>query len=528
MSENMKVAKAAGVVGMATLLSRVLGYFRDMVMSWAFGTTAAADAFYVAYRIPNLLRELLAEGSMSAAFIPVFSETQAKGSKEEARRLAGAVAARLLVILVLVTGLGILFAPLIVKGIALGWKFKADRDKFLMAVTLTRLMFPYLLFIGLAALAMGMLNSLRSFLTPALSPVMLNIMTISAVVFLAPRMPQPIMGAAIGVVAGGLFQFLIQVPELRRQGMLPRPRFSPSHPGVLRIGKLALPVFVSSSVTQLNIFMSTILASFLPTGSIAYLFYGMRFIHFPLGIFGVALATAILPTLSTQAARQEMGEFRETLSLGIRLVFFIMFPAMAGLISLRVPIVNLLLEHGEFNRISTLGVSAALLYYSVGLWAFAGVRVLSQAFYSLQDTRTPVRIALLALVTNMLLSIVLIQTPLQHAGLALANSLAAVLNLALLTWSIRSKIGRMDGRRILNSLLRIVPASAAMGAIGWWVARNPLWDEPGNTLLKVQWLAGGVAASVLFYLAAMGAFKSEEFRFLRQTAKTRRRKGSGT
>jgi len=528
MSENMKVAKAAGVVGMATLLSRIMGYFRDMVMSWAFGTTAAADAFYVAYRIPNLLRELLAEGSMSAAFIPVFSETLAKGTKEEARRLANAVFARLLVILVLVTGLGILFAPLIVKAIALGWKYKADRDKFLMAVTLTRLMFPYLLFIGLAALAMGMLNSLRSFLTPALSPVMLNIMTISAVIFLAPRMSQPILGAAIGVVLGGLFQFLIQVPGLRKQGMMPRPRFSPSHPGVLQIGKLALPVFLSSSVTQLNIFMSTILASFLATGSIAYLFYGMRFIHFPLGIFGVALATAILPTLSTQAAKQEMREFRETLSLGIRLVFFIMFPAMAGLITLRVPIVNLLLEHGEFNRISTLGTAAALLYYSFGLWAFAGVRVLSQAFYSLQDTRTPVKIAVLALVTNMLLSIVLIQTPLQHGGLALANSLAAVLNLTLLTRSIREKIGRMDGRRILASLLRIVPASVVMGAIGWWIARNPLWDGPGNTLLKVQWLAGGMAASVLFYVAAMAACRSEELRFLWGLAKGRRRNKSDT
>jgi len=527
MSENMKVAKAAHVVGMATLLSRILGYFRDMVMSWAFGTTAAADAFYVAYRIPNLLRELLAEGSMSAAFIPVFSEVLAKGTKEEARRLANAVIARLLVILVLVTGLGILFAPLIVKAIALGWKFKADRDKFLMAVTLTRMMFPYLLFIGLAALAMGMLNSLRSFLAPALSPVMLNIMTISAVILLAPRMSQPIQGAAVGVVIGGLFQFLIQVPGLKRHGMMPRPRFSPSHPGVLRIGKLALPVFLSSSVTQLNIFLSTILASFLPTGSIAFLFYGMRFIHFPLGIFGVALATAILPTLSTQAAKQEMQEFRETLSVGIRLVFFIMFPAMVGLIMLRVPIVSLLLERGEFNRISTTGTATALLYYAVGLWAFAGVRVVSQGFYSLQDTRTPVRIAVLALLVNMVLSIVLIQTPLQHGGLALANSLAAALNFAFLTKRLRKKIGRMDGRRILRSLAKIVPASAAMGAVCWWIARNPLWDTPANTLAKIEWLAGGMAGSVLFYVIVMGVLRSEELAFLWQVARHRRRNRTG-
>lgn len=515
MSENVKVAKAAGVVGLATLASRVLGYVRDMVMSWAFGTSAAADAFYVAYRIPNLLRELLAEGSMSAAFIPVFTETLTKSTREDARHLANAVFARLLVILALLTALGIIFAPYIVKVIAWGWKYETQREKFLTAVTLTRVMFPYLLFIGLAALAMGMLNSLRSFLAPALSPVMLNVMTIGAVFFIAPRMPDPIMGAAIGVVLGGIFQFLIQVPGLRKQGMMLTPRFTPSHPAVRRIGTLTLPVFLSSSVTQLNIFISTILASFLATGSITYLFYGMRFIHFPLGIFGVALATAVLPTLSAQAARQELREFRETLSLGLRLVFFIMFPAMAGLIMLRVPIINLLLEHGEFNHISTLGTATALLYYAVGLWAFAGVRMVSQAFYSLQDTRTPVKIAVLALATNIILSTAFILwTPMGHGGLALANSLAATLNLAFLTRRLRKKIGRMDGRRILRSLLKIVPASVIMGYIGWWVSGQPVWDLPGNTLYKVELLCGAIAASVAFYLIAMWMLRSEELKFL--------------
>lgn len=514
MSENIKVAKAAGVVGAATLLSRVMGYVRDMVMSWAFGTSAAADAFYVAYRIPNMLRELLAEGSMSAAFIPVFTETLTKGTKEEARHLANAVFARLLVILVIVTGIGIIFAPYIVKAIAWGWKIENHREKFLMASTLTRMMFPYLLFIGLAALAMGMLNSLRAFLAPALSPVMLNVMTICGVIFLAPRMPEPIMGAAIGVVFGGLFQFLIQLPALQRQGMMLHPQFTPSHPGVKKVGKLWLPVFFSSSVNQINNFLGTIFASFLATGSITYLFYGMRFIHFPLGIFGIAIATAVLPTLSSQAANKKMEDFRDTLSLGIRLVFFIMFPAMAGLIMLRIPIVNLLLEHGEFNRVSTIGVSDALLYYAIGLWALAGVRIVSQAFYSLQDTKTPVRIALLALVANIVLSVALIQTPLQHGGLALANSLAAALNITLLTRRLRKKIGRMDGRRIFNSLLKIVPASIVMGAIGWWISRNPVWDSQGNTLYKIEWLAGGMAASVVFYIIAMWIMRSEELSFL--------------
>ncbi len=516
MSENVKVAKAAGIVGFATLLSRVMGYFRDMVMSWAFGTTVAADAFYVAYRIPNLLRELLAEGSMSAAFIPVFTETLTTDSKESARHLANAVFARLLVLLVVLTALGIIFAPYVVKLIALGWEYKPDyHDKYLLGVKLTRIMFPYLLFIGLAALAMGMLNSLRAFLSPALSPVMLNIMTISAVVLSIRFMAEPIMGVAVGVVLGGLFQFLIQVPGLKKQGMMIRPQFSPSHPGVRKVARLAAPVFLSSSVNQLNIFMSTIFATFLATGSVTYLFYGMRFIHFPLGIFGIAIATAVLPTLSAQAARNEMTEFRDTLSLGLRLVFFIMFPAMAGLITLRVPIVNLLLERGQFDWVSTAGTATAVLYYAVGLWAFAGVRIVAQAFYSLQDSRTPVKIAVLALATNIVLSAAFVLwTPLGHGGLALANSLAAALNISLLVRRLRKKIGRMDGRRISKSLMKIVPASAVMGLIGWWISRDPAWGSVGNNLYKIGLLGGGVIASVAFYGVAMWLLRSEELAFL--------------
>lgn len=517
MSEQVKVAKAAGVVGAATLASRVMGYIRDMVMSWAFGTGVAADAFYVAYRIPNLLRELLAEGSMSAAVIPVYSETLTKESRESARHLANAVFARLLVILIALTGLGILFAPYIVKVVAWGWAFKAEREKYILAVTLTRIMFPYLLCIGIAALAMGMLNSLRQFLTPALSPVMLNVMTISAVVLSIRFLSDPILGVAFGVVLGGLFQFLIQVPALRKQGMMMRPQFAPTHPGVKKIGRLALPVLLSSSVSQLNIFISTIFASFLATGSITYLFYGMRFIHFPLGIFGIAIATAVLPTMSAQAARHETAQLRETLSLGLRLVFFVMFPAMAGLITLRVPIVNVLLEHGQFDHLSTAGVASALLFYAVGLWAFAGVRIVSQAFYALQDTKTPVKIAVAALVTNIVLSTIFVaRTELAHGGLALAASLAATVNLSLLTVLLRKKIGRMDGRRIALSLLRIIPASLVMGAIGWRVSNEPVWTLAGReeTLYKAELLGATIAGSVVFYVLVMWILRSEELKFM--------------
>ncbi len=525
MSENVKVAKAAGIVGSATAVSRVMGYIRDMAMSWAFGTGLAADAFYMAYRIPNLLRELLAEGSMSAAFIPVFAETLTKESKESALHLANAVFARLLVILIVLTGLGIIFAPYVVNVIAYGWMHKAEyHDKYLLGITLTRIMFPYLLFIGLAALAMGMLNSLRYFLTPALSPVMLNVMTISAVVLSIRFMAQPIMGVAVGVVLGGMCQFLIQVPGLQKQGMRMRPEFKPSHPGVKKIGRLILPVILSSSVNQLNIVVTTIFASFLATGSIAYLYYAMRFVHFPLGIFGVAIATAVLPTMSTQAARREMTEFRETLSFGLRLVFFIMFPAMAGLITLRVPIVNLLLQHGHFDRASTLGVAFALLCYAVGLWAFAGVRIVVQAFYALQDTRTPVVIALVSFCSNIvLIAFFVFKTPLAHGGLALAVSFAAMLNISLLTVQLRKKIGRIDASRILRSLLKIIPASLVISVIGWWIGRNPVWELGGKSLFKVGLLGGGIVVSVFFYIAAMWLLKSEELEFIWGMVRRKRR-----
>ena len=291
---------------------------------------------------------------------------------------------------------------------------------------------------------------------------------------------------------------------------------------------LAIPVFISSSVSQVNNFIGTIFASFLATGSITYLFYGMRFIHFPLGIFGIAIATAVLPTMSAQAARRETEEFRETLSLGLRLVFFIMFPAMAGLITLRVPIVSLLLEHGQFDRLSTQGVAAAMLFYSVGLWAFAGVRLVSQAFYALQDTKTPVKIAVIALLTNILLSAVFITwTKLEHGGLALANSLAAALNIGLLTVQLRKKIGRMDGKRILRSLLKIIPASIAMGAIGWWVSIQPVWELGGHTLYKAELLVGGLTVSVLFYVIVMVLLRSEELKFMWEIVRRKRRTEAG-
>lgn len=511
MTENKKITKAAGTIGLATFLSRVLGLVRDIVVANSFGAKMAADAFYVAYRIPNLLRELFAEGSMSAGFIPVFTEYLTNKSKDEAKELANAVFTIIFLILSAITVLGILLSPTIVRILAPG--FLSDPEKYRLTIFLTKIMFPYLLFIGLAALAMGILNSLRSFLAPALSPVMLNVAIILSVFLLSQRMEEPIVGIAIGVVIGGIFQLLIQIPSLRKKDMSIKPSLNPSHPGVKRIGYLLLPVSLSSSVNMINNFIGAILASYLITGSITYLFYGMRFIHFPLGIFGVAIATAILPALSIHAVRGEEEELRDTLSFGLRLVFFITIPSMIGLIVLRVPIVNLILQRGEFDYTATIGTAQAVLYYAVGLWAFAGVRIVLQAFYSLQDTKTPLKVGFLGVSSNILFSL-LLMGPLKHGGLALANSLAAGLNLLFLTLILRKRLGRIDGRRILRSLWRILFGSTVMGIIGWFVSQDMVWAIGGNILYKVVILGGGILLSLSSYFLIMYLLKSEELSFI--------------
>ncbi len=378
---------------MATFASRVLGLIRDVIIARLFGATAVADAFYVAYRIPNILRELFAEGSMSSAFIPVFTEYRTTRTKQDAWELASAMFTTLLTVVISITILGIIAAPAIAWLIAPG--FHDDPEKLAMTTLLTRIMFPYLLFISLAALAMGILNSMRAFAAPALAPVFFNLFIIGCALFLAPQLDDPIIGVAIGVVAGGAAQFAMQLPGLALRKMLFGFRFEPGHPGVRRIGALMLPTLAGLSVAQVNILISTILASNFDGGP-TYLFYAMRLIQFPLGIFGIALATAILPTLSTQAAEGALDALRDTLGFGIRMILFIIVPAMVGLMLLRVPIIQLVFQHGAFTSQDTAATAMALLCYAVGLWAFGGVRIIVAAYYSLQDTKTPAIAAVIA------------------------------------------------------------------------------------------------------------------------------------
>ena len=508
--ENHSVVKAAGVIGIGTFSSRILGFVRDMVLARLFGATPAADAFYVAFRIPSLLRELFAEGSMSSAFIPVFTEYRTLRSKQEAWELASAVFTTLLTIVTLVTVMGILAAPWLVQLLAPG--FDANPEKVALTTLLTRVMFPYLLFISLAALAMGILNSVRAFAAPAFSPLFLNIFMIGCALFVSPYLSEPIIGVAIGVVAGGAAQFVMQLPSLKLRGLLFGFRWEWGHPGLRRIGALMIPSLLGLSVTQINITVSTILASFFAGGP-TYLFYGMRLIQFPLGIFGVALATAILPTLSAQAARGALGELRVTLGFGLRMILFIILPAMLGLILLRQPIVHLFFEHGSFTAHDTAETALAVLCYSVGLWAFGGVRIIVSAFYSLQDTRTPAISAAIAVAANLLFSLLLMSS-LGAAGLALATALAAMVNGGILVAVLHRRLGGIEWGSVGRSSLRVLVASLPLVVICGWVSAAQLWAHPGDWLEKSIMLMMTIGLSVSGYLGVHAMLCSEELVFV--------------
>lgn len=521
MEERHRIAKAAGLVSIATLISRITGYIKDMILAKFFGATGIADTFFVAFRIPNLLRELFAEGSMSSALIPVLTEYHTKQGKEEAKRLVRVIFTFIIIVTGLICLAGIIFAPAIVTAIAPG--FLDTHEKFSLTVLLTRVMFPFLLFISLAALIMGALNTKRVFFIPSLAPAMLNIAIIIAVVIFASRMQQPIVAVAIGVTLGGLIQFVFQLPSFLKNKYDLKPEYDLRHPGLKKMSILILPATMGMAVAQINIFVSTILASYLPEGSITYLYYSMRLIQFPVGIFGVAMGMAVLPTLSEHAVKGEFGKLSDDFSFALRLLFFITVPAMVGLIALREPIVNILFQRGKFDYFATVGTAQALLFYSIGIWAIVGVRVVTASFYSMQDTKTPVKVAVIALAVNIILSVILMK-PLKHGGLALANSIASCVNFVLLFFFLRRKLGKVDARKILHSFVKTIFAASIMGVIGAILLQGELWKIHGNTLNKAFYLSGTIALCIGIYLFLSYLLKSEEGFYVMDMVKRKFRK----
>jgi putative peptidoglycan lipid II flippase len=530
MSENHKIARAATTIGTGTLLSRILGFFRDMVIARYFGAGMAADAFFVAFRIPNLWRRLVGEGSLTISFIPVYTEYLNQRSEKETREVTHIAFTIGGVILLILTALGVLFSPILIRIIAPGW-YTEYPEKFQLTVTLNQIIFPYLFFMGLFALCLGILNSLRHFFAPAIAPIFLNISIIVSVFLFYHVFQKPVMALAVGVLAGGVIQFLFQIPFLLKKRITFRFNFNFRHPAIKRIGLLMIPGLIGTAVYQLNVFIDTIFASFLSSGSVSYLFFADRLMEFPLGIFAIAVGMASLPSLSALASQGKMEEFKETLSFTFRLVCFISVPAMVGLIALKTPIVNLLFQRGLFDYSATEKTAFALLFYSVGLWAIAGARTIVPAFYSLQDTWTPLKIALVCLGANVIFIAILIFPlkhgglfifPLKHGGLALATSLSSTLNLVLLSWRLNSKLGKIDMRKNIKSLIRDVLCSLPMGVAAYLICSVGDWTVSGNIIEKVLLLGTGIIVGLGIYLACSYWVKNEEMLFLMRMIRKRR------
>jgi putative peptidoglycan lipid II flippase len=505
--ENENVARAAGIVGMATMLSRVFGFIRDMVVAAFFGAGIATDAFFVAFRIPNLLRRLLGEGSLTVAFIPVFTEYLKTKSKESALELAGIALTFLSLVLVLVSLAGVLLSPLIVSLMAPG--FLKNPAQFDLAVFLTRVMFPYIFFISLVALCMGILNSLRHFAAPALSPVVLNIAMILCTLLFHRHFQQPIAALAVGVILGGVLQLALQWPFLIKMGVRLKPNFHFQHPGMKRIGRLLIPTLVGSGIYQINIFIGTILASVLPKGSVSFLYYADRVVELPLGVFAIAVGTASLPSFSAQVARGLFEEFKRTLSFSLRLILFITIPATVALIALREPIVSVLFQRGAFDAYSTKMTAQALLYYTLGLWAFSVIRVIDSAFFSLQDRRSPLKAAFVSLLVNVGLSI-LLMFPLKHGGLALATSIASAVNVLMLAFILRKKIGDFLDSKFYSSLGKTCFASALMAISIYLVSFFFPWDVQASLEVRGLFLSACIAAGILTFFGTTFLLKSDE------------------
>ena len=501
MNENELVTRAAGIVGIFTFLSRILGLIRDILIAGFFGSGMSADAFFVAFRIPNLLRRLFAEGSFSVSFIPVFTEYLQNRSRDEAFLLARVVLTFLVLILTIITILGIIFSPLIVRIIAPG--FGGMGEKYALTVLLTRIMFPYIFLVSVLALFMGILNSLKHFAAPAMAPVFLNLSMIAALVFLAPSMGTPTVGLAIGVIGGGILQLALQIPFLMDKGLSFAPKWNLWHPALKKIGMLMLPTIFGSAIYQINQLVGTLLASLLREGSVSYLYYADRLVQFPLGVFAIAISTAVLPSLSREAADGDLVRLKETLSYALRLTMFITIPAMIGLIVLRQPIIRLLFQRGAFDSDTTKMTAQALLYYSLGLWAFAALRVFVSAFYSLQDTKTPVKVAVVAMLANIVFSLILMG-PLKHGGLALALSLASTLQLIMLIFLLRKRLGGIDGRVVMGSMVRCFLSSLVMGLCIYFLALKLL---AGSITRDIFTLALGIltiicAGFVVYFISA--------------------------
>lgn len=504
----MKLLKSTLTVGMATIVSRLLGFVRDVVFARYFGASGATDAFFLAFKIPNFMRRLFAEGSFSLAFVPVLSEVRSSGDRAALRELIDHVTGTLLAVLLLITAIGMLAAPVVLAIFAPGWLIEG-RPEFGLSADMLRITFPYILLISLTALSGGILNTFDRFLVPALTPVLLNLSLIAAAVLLSSRLEIPIKALAWGVLAAGFAQLLIQIPALMHLGLMPRPRWGWKHSGVRKIMRLMIPTLVGSSVAQVNLLIDSILATFLISGSVTWLYYSDRLLEFPLGVFGVALSTVILPNLSRKFALQSVQSFSATMDWALRLALIITFPAALGLAVLASPILITMFQYDAFTPGDVEMTALSLSAYALGLPAFIAVKVLAPGYYARQDTRTPVRFAIISMVSNMFLNFLFVGTLLAihfhgaHTGLALASSVAAYINASMLYRGLRRQGAYLPEPGWSRVVVAVLVACALMVAgLLWRYGALPEWfAAPVGT--RIRMLAELIVGACLVYAVAL-------------------------
>lgn len=500
---KLHILKSASVITLVTIASRILGYVRDQRLTLLLGTTLAADSFVLAYRIPNLLRRLVAEGSMTASFIPVFTGYMAEKSREEVWDFANRLFWTLALLVAIFTVLGMVFSPSVIN---LFTMFGEDRMHWDMAVHLNRIIFPYLFFISLAALAMAILNCFHVFGLPAATPILLNLSIITFSVGAVWRyFKHPAEALAVGVLVGGALQFLVQVPMLVKHGMKFKFGISFKHPGIRSVGRLMVPGFFGIGIYQVNVFVDTVfcMAPKMPQGSLAALYVGDRLMELVLGGYAIAVATAILPMMSHQAAARDIDGMKKTFSFALRIVSFITIPATVGLMVLREPIIQVLFQYGKFDATSTALTARTLFYYALGLPAFAAIKLIVPAFYSTQDTKTPVRVAAYTLLINVGLNVLFLKTFFQtfyNGGPAFATSLAAYFNLFTLFFIFRKRFGRIGTFEIAKSLFKIAVCSTMMGLLCWGMLWLWQWANVVGLASRITLFFAMITAATAAYI----------------------------
>lgn len=506
----MNLLKSLAAVSSITMLSRVLGFVRDTIIARTFGAGVATDAFFVAFKLPNLLRRIFAEGAFSQAFVPILAEYKTQQGEEAARTFVAYIAGLLTLVLALVTAVGVLAAPWIVWATAPG--FIADVERFELTTDLLRVTFPYIFLISLSSLAGAVLNTWNRFAVPAFVPTLLNVSMIGFAVFLTPYFDPPVMALGWAVLVGGLLQLAYQLPHLKKIGMLVLPRLNLKDSGVWRVLKLMGPAIFGVSVSQISLIINTIFASFLVAGSVSWMYYADRLMELPSGVLGVALGTILLPALSKTHASADRVEYSRLLDWGLRLCFLLVLPCSLALALLAEPLTVALFQYGKFNGHDALMTQHALIAYSVGLLGIILIKVLAPGFYAMQNIRTPVRIAVVTLVSTQLMNLVFVG-PLQHAGLALAISLGACLNAGLLFWKLRSHQLFQAQPGWGGFIFKLVVAVSAMVAVLLLSMQfMPPWSD-GGMLERFLRLGALVAAGMFTYFATLAllGFRIRDF-----------------